>query len=271
MRVKRLIVTADDFGISPGVNEAIENAHRGGILSAASLMVAGDSAADAVDRARRLPSLGVGLHLVLVDGRPLLPARQLPDLVDAAGFFPNAMASHGARLFFSAAARRQAAAEIRAQLEAFRATGLPLDHVNAHHHFHFHPVVRDILIGLAPEYGIRAIRVPREPAMLTWHACGDHAASRLSNKAMLGWFTARLKGGLDRARIAHNDWQLGLSDTGEMNSARLAKLIVHLPDGVTELYSHPSMRNAEYTALIDPSIAALLARQGVTPIPFAAL
>ncbi|HEX4111667.1 MAG TPA: hopanoid biosynthesis-associated protein HpnK [Stellaceae bacterium] len=269
--MKRLIVTADDFGMSLAVNEAVENAHRHGILSAASLMVAGDAAADAIARARRLPNLGVGLHLVLVDGKPLSPPEQLPDLVDRTGRFPNTLATLGTRLYFNAAARYQAEIETRAQLAAFGDTGLPLDHVNAHHHFHFHPVVRDILIRLAPQFGIRAIRIPREPAWLTWRACGDRVAARITNQAMLGRFTAQLKTRLDSAGIAHNDWQLGLSDTGAMTAERTMKLLMRLPDGVTELYSHPAQGNAEHQALIDAGVVTLLEERHIQPIPFAAL
>jgi chitin disaccharide deacetylase len=256
--MKRLIVTADDFGISPGVNAAVEDAHRNGILSAAGLMVAGDAAADAVERARRMPKLGVGLHLVLVDGKPVLPPERLPDLVDASGRFPNALVALGARIYLRAAARRQAEMEIRAQLEAFRATGLSLDHVNAHHHFHFHPVVRDILIRLAPEFGIRAMRVPREPFL--------HA-----NNVLLAPFVTALRRHLDQARIANNDWELGLSDTGAMDTARTKKLLARLPDGVTEIYFHPADGNADHSALIDPGVAALLKERGLAPISFAAL
>jgi hopanoid biosynthesis associated protein HpnK len=268
-RVKRLIVTADDFGISHAVNEAIENAHRYGILSAASLMVAGDAAADAIARARQLPTLGIGLHLVLVDGWPVSRPECLPDLVDGSGGFPNTPAALGARIYFSAAARRQAEAEIRAQLAAFRETRLPLDHVNAHHHFHLHPVVRDILVGLAAEFGIRAIRVPREPAWLTWRCCGDRTMRRAMNLAML--HTGSLRRRLDRVGIAHNDWQFGLSDTGAMTADRMKKLLARLPDGATEIYSHPSNQDAEHRALLDPDLAALLKQHGIAPTSFAAL
>jgi hopanoid biosynthesis associated protein HpnK len=274
--LKRLIVTADDFGLSHAVNDAVEAGHRRGILSAASLMVAGEAAADAVARARRMPRLGVGLHLVLCDGKPVLAPERLPHLVDAAGRFPDGLATLGARIGLGAAARREAEAEIRAQLAAFRATGLGLDHVNAHHHFHFHPVVRDILIRLAPEFGIRALRIPREPAWSTWRAAGDRPLARLLNRLMLGWFAARLARRLDRARIAHNDWQLGLSDTGAMDAARVTRLLTRLPDGVSEIYFHPSADpadpgHAELAALLDPAIAALLEGQGIAPIAFAAL
>ncbi|MGN6123668.1 MAG: ChbG/HpnK family deacetylase, partial [Sphingomonas oligoaromativorans] len=122
--MKRLIVTSDDFGASPAVNEAVERAHAHGILTAASLMVAGDAAGDAVARAKRLPALGVGLHLVLVEGRPMLSAREVPDLVDETGHFRTNMALAGVNFFFRPSVRRQLAAEIEAQFAAFHATGL---------------------------------------------------------------------------------------------------------------------------------------------------
>src|SRR5262249_34360056 len=139
--LNRLIVTADDFGLAEEVNEAVEIAHRNGILSAASLMVASPAAADAVRRARALPSLRIGLHVVLVEARPALPPEQVPDLVGTDGSFRPDMARLGFDIAMKPAVRRQMAAEIMAQFEAYRATGLSLDHVNAHKHFHLHPMI----------------------------------------------------------------------------------------------------------------------------------
>src|SRR5262249_2197106 len=136
--IKKLVVTADDFGLSVEVNEAVERAHRDGILTAASLMVAAPDAADAVARARRLPRLRVGLHLALVEAVPVLPAADVPALPGSNGRFHADMAKYGAKILVNAAARRQLAAEISAQFRAFHATGLVLDHVNAHKHFHLH-------------------------------------------------------------------------------------------------------------------------------------
>ncbi len=144
--MKRLIVCADDFGLDPSVNEAVEQAHLHGILSTASLMIGAPAAADAVERARRLPGLRVGLHLTLVDGRPVLPAEEAAALVGDDGRFDPNMARAGVRFFFLPRVRRQLAREIRAQLAAFRATGLTLDHVNAHKHMHLHPTVARLLI-----------------------------------------------------------------------------------------------------------------------------
>src|SRR5262249_1077732 len=133
--VKRLVVTADDFGLSVEVNEAVRRAHREGILTCASLMVGAPAADDAVAMAKT-EGLPVGLHLTLVDGRALLPPERIPELVDARGAFRSGLGGPAVRLGVSARARSQARAECEAQVDAFLATGLELDHLNAHHHFH---------------------------------------------------------------------------------------------------------------------------------------
>ena len=277
---KRLIVTADDFGLTVPVNEAIEAGHRRGILTAASLMVAGEAAADAVTRARALPRLGVGLHLVLVDGAPVLPPEEIPDLVGRDGRLRANVVAQGTRIFCSPAARRQAAAEIRAQLEAFRRTGLALDHVNAHHHFHLHPTVQRILIALAPEFAIRAIRVPYEPPFASWRR-GTRGAAWL-DACLTARRARRLKRRLSAAGIASNDCVFGMAHTGAMESAIVQRYLAALPDGVSEIYFHPALERpavwperyrsrGEFEALVDPANAALIAKRGIAAINFAAL
>ncbi len=275
--MKRLIVTADDFGLALAVNEAVEEGHRRGILTAASLMVTGEAAEDAVARAKRLPHLGVGLHLVLVDGIPALPPEQVPDLVGRDGRFSNDVFAAGVRIFCRPAARRQVAAEISAQLEAFHRTGLALDHVNAHHHFHLHPTVQRELLRLAPQFGIKAIRVPLEPRGAdgrrpAWLGAGFIEASR----------AAALKRRLDSAGIRRNDWIFGLADSGAMVGERMAHYLERLPDGVSELYVHPAMQRpaaypphyrsrGEFEALIDPAMADVIARRNIKTMAFAGL
>ena len=146
--MKRLIVTGDDFGLAGPVNEAIAEAHRRGILTTASLMVSGAAAKDAVERARALPSLRVGLHVVVVEGRPVLPPDEVPDLVDRSGVFSTRLTRAGFNFFFRPDVRRQLEREIRAQFEAFVKTRLRLDHVNAHNHMHLHPTILSIVLKL---------------------------------------------------------------------------------------------------------------------------
>lgn len=269
--MRRLIVTADDFGAAVEVNEAVERAHRDGILSAASLMVSGAAAADAVARARRLPSLRVGLHLVLVEGVPVLPASQVPDLVDADGHFRTDMARAGAAMFFRPGVRAQLAAEIQAQFAAFAATGLTLDHVNAHKHFHLHPTIAGLMVQGAIANRARGARVPLEPQEVLARI-EHHKSSGVV--ALTTPFARALQRRFRKAGIAAPDRVFGLAWSGAMIAPRMTGLLEHLPDGLTEIYTHPAtgpypgsapgyQYGAELAALTDPQVKALLARQGV--------
>lgn len=233
--VKALIVTADDFGLATEVNEAVEAAHRDGILTAASLMVGGPTVADAVDRARRMPTLRVGLHLVLVEGRPVLPPEQVPSLIDDQGMFRADMARMGVEIFVNPGVRRQVAAEIEAQFAAFAATGLPLDHVNAHKHYHLHPTIAALLVDVGRRFGMRAVRVPDEPAALVGRI------DATTPWAMPLWpYTSSLRRRLGRAALTTSDRVFGLAWSGAMTSERVTGLLERLPDGVSELYLHPA-------------------------------
>jgi hopanoid biosynthesis associated protein HpnK len=279
---KGLIVTADDFGTAPEVNAAVETAHRDGILSATSLMVAAPAAEEAVALANRLPGLRVGLHIVLVEGRPVLSPSQIPDLVDPSGQFRTDMAMTGARIFFLPRVRRQLAAEITAQFEAFRATGLTLDHVNAHKHFHLHPTIANTILRIGRRFGMTALRVPLEPRA-TIEAVAANASpsppqgervrvkgegSGLESLAHL--FAVRLARRMRGQGLLVPDQVFGLSWSGAMTRDRLLGLLGHLPDGLSEIYLHPatgfypgaapSYRYAEeLAALTDPAVAAAAA------------
>src|SRR5262245_37768519 len=162
-RPRSLIVNADDFGRSPGINAAVIRAHREGILTSASLMVTGGACAEAVELAHQNPSLGVGLHLTLVCGRASLPPSDVPGLVDADGNFGENAPAAGFRFYFMRSLRPQIEREIEGQFERFHATGLPLDHVNGHLNFHLHPVVFAILTTNAGRWGLRHLRLTRDP------------------------------------------------------------------------------------------------------------
>lgn len=249
--MKLLILTGDDFGIAEPVNEAIERAYREGVLTTASLMVGGVAAADAVARARRNPGLRVGLHLALVEARPVLPASRIPDLVGPDGELRSDLVSAGFRFFFSAHVREQLAAEIRAQLEAFRATALPLDHLSAHNHMHVHPTVLGLVREIGREYGVPAIRIPYEPFVPSWRAQRSHALRRLLHSVGFGLLAAGMRTRLG-PDVLVNDYSFGLNDTGAMNEATLLALLEQLPDGITEMYLHPATRRC---AEIDRTMA----------------
>jgi chitin disaccharide deacetylase len=237
--LKRLIVTADDFGAAREVNEAVEHAHRNGVLTAASLMVAAHAAADAVARARTMTTLRVGLHIVLVEGRPVLPAASIPDLVDASGYFRTDMVRAGVGMFLRPVVRRQLAQEIAAQFEAFRATGLALDHVNTHKHFHLHPTIASTILKIGAGYGMRAMRVPQEPRAVLAKA---EPGARIGRADVTSPFTRLLRRRLRASGLCVPDAVFGLAWSGRMNAVRLCGLIAHLPEGLSEIYLHPASR-----------------------------
>jgi len=269
--VKQLIVTADDFGAAIEVNDAVERAHRDGILSAASLMVSGAAAGDAVTRARTMPALRVGLHLVLVEGRPVLPPREVPDLVDAAGNFRTDMARAGAAMFFRPKVRAQLEREIEAQFAAFAATGLSLDHVNAHKHFHLHPTIAALMVRIGARYGARGARVPLEPQGVLARIEPRKASAVV---ALTAPFARGLRVRFRKAGIAAPDQVFGLAWSGAMTASRMIGLLENLPDGLTEIYTHPAtgpypgsapgyQYRAELAALTDLRLPAMLAAGGV--------
>lgn len=277
--MKQLIVTGDDFGASVQVNEAIERAHLDGVLNTTCLMVAGAAADDAVQRARRMPSLRVGLHVVLVDGRSLLPPRDIPALVDADGRFSDRLLRAGLNFSFNPAARRQLEAEIRAQFQAYRATGLPLDHANGHNHMHLHPTVLGAIIRIGREHGLKAVRVPYEPLLPSWRAMRTDLRGRFGNGVLLAPMLGLMRARLHAAGLHCNDFVFGLNDTSHMTRDRVLTLLRELPDGVTEMYFHPATSRSpempagaqcqeELLALTDPQVAQLVRDAGITMITF---
>jgi chitin disaccharide deacetylase len=279
--VKQLIVTADDFGLDPAVNEAVEEAHRRGVLTSASLMVAAPFAGDAVARARRLPGLAVGLHLVLVDGRPALPAAEIPGLVHGSGEFDRNLLRASLKYFALPRVRRQLAREIRAQFEAYAATGLALDHVDVHKHLHVHPTVARLLIEIGRAFGMRAVRVPFEPGGPLRRAVPGERRLPVPYRPWVALLRRRLRA----AGIATNDQLFGLAWSGGMTEDRVLALLPCLPEGVSELYFHPAAartsvlaaampgyrHDAELATLVSPALRAQIAERGIERISYSAL
>jgi chitin disaccharide deacetylase len=248
MKQRFAIINADDFGLSDAVNQAIIQAHEQGILTSASLMVTGSEAPAAVAYAKAHPSLGVGLHLVVIKGRAALPPDQIPHLVDSQGEFGRSPFGVGLRYQFSAAARQELAQEIRAQLEAFRQTDLPLSHVDGHKHLHCHPVVLNILLDLAQEFSIPVIRLPWEELRLNLNIDRQN----LLDKALHWWVFGQLRrAGLRRLRalgVRTPERVYGLLQTGKMSEAYLLRLIPKITADQIEIYFHPACPNPGQTA-----------------------
>jgi hopanoid biosynthesis associated protein HpnK len=217
--------------------------------------------------------LRIGLHLVLADGFAVLPREQIPDLVDDQGRFGDGMWLDGVRYFALPALRRQLEAEIRAQFAAFARTGLVLDHVNAHKHFHLHPTLLSMIVRVGREFGMTAVRVPHEPL---WYARRGANIGAMAAAAFLKPWVALMKARLRSGGIAYNDQVFGLASTGQLDEAALLDILTHLPPGVTEIYLHPATathapittsmseyrHSAELAALLSERVAAAVAATG---------
>jgi chitin disaccharide deacetylase len=262
-----VVITADDFGLAREVNDAVEIGCSRGILSAASLMVSAAFAEDAVERALRLPRLRVGLHLALTDAAPILSPRQIPRLVDQRGRLRSDLARFGLELAVSEAARAQMRAEIEAQFHAFRSTGLPLDHVNVHRHFHLHPIVAAMVIDIGSRFGAHAMRVPREPRRVV-------QSRNVSGRIVEDLCSRLLKHRARRSGVLTPEAVFGLRWSGSVTRERLRLLLESLPCGFWEIYLHPATRDdfpghapgyqyvEELGALVDPANAEALRRSG---------
>lgn len=272
---RRLIVNGDDFGFSSGVNQAIIAAHQHGVLTSTSLMVTGAAVEEAIALAKAHPTLAVGLHLVLACGRSVLPTAQIPHLVDDQQRFSNQPETAGIYYHLNASARRELPLEIRAQLEAFRQTGLPLSHVDGHVHVQIQPIVLHHLVALADEFNIRFIRLPFEEITIALYA--DH--SDLLMKTLLSFVYAGLrqygKARLRARNIQSVDCVYGLLNSGRMTEDYLLKVIPQIRANLVEIYSHPALAvagepaneafglgEAERDALMSDRVRAVIQKQG---------
>jgi hopanoid biosynthesis associated protein HpnK len=284
-RPRRLIVSADDFGMSSGVNAGILRAHREGILTDVGLMVNGRAFDEAVELARSNPTLSVGLHLTLAQGWATAPPDEIPLLAGRDGLFRMNPIWSGLRFFFLPGVRAQLRREIRAQLDKFKATGLPLSHVDGHVTIHAHPTVLSILIECAPEYGIRAVRLPSEPLLPALRFDRRHLGRKLFEATVFAALSRHARKRLARAGIAHPERMFGLHQTGRISERYLLELLPQLPEGVSELYCHAALPDdecrrwrpldyeseREMVALTSPRVRAEIERQDIELISYSAL
>ena len=269
---RRVIFTADDFGLSDAVNEAVERAHRQGVLSTASLMIAGPAVGDAIRRARTMPNLRVGLHLVVIEGQSVRPSA-VRGLVDAAGDFPSDQFGVSFDYFFRPKQRRQLAGEIRAQFSAFQKTGLVLNHANAHKHMHMHPTVGRMMVEIGKTFGLKAVRVPREPT----GPLGRSGTRVGVGGRLLNLWSSMVRDDARRAGMQVNDNVFGIAWSGHMTTQRVLRLIPNLPKGLSEIYFHPAAwrdarlatlmgdyeHEAELETLLSPELRQALDAAGV--------
>ena len=280
--MKHLIVNGDDFGASAETNAGILRCHREGILTSASLMVAEPAREQAAALARECPDLDVGLHLVMCQGRSVLDSDQLGGLVDTRAAFTNSPVNAGMRYFFNRRLRQKLVDECRAQIETHLQLIGYLNHINGHLNIHVHPVILDILVGLAVEYRVPCLRLPREPVLTTIRLSSDNVTRKLTEAVIFRSLSARARRMMVRHGIRSGDWLFGLHQSGNMTERYLHGLLARLPDNrVTELYFHPATNagaqppnpaaQREVDLLTNPHLRDLLARHDIRLTTYAKL
>jgi hopanoid biosynthesis associated protein HpnK len=292
MATRRLIVNADDFGLTDGVNRAIIDGHRCGIITSATLMVNGRAFESAVVMAAEVPRLGVGIHLNLIEGPPVAGPSAVSSLVDRRGLLANSASSLAARIATGRVRLAEVERELRAQIERALAAGVRITHLDGHKHAHLAPAVFDVVVGLAVEYGIRGVRcaVESRPDLA--------AALRANRTARLRLGRQHLAGRVLSALAAHNRRKLrkaglrtparilGITQTGFLCPELLERMLRSLDDAPSELMCHPgyvddallsertrltASRELELEALTAPETWAVLDREGIELITYADL
>jgi hopanoid biosynthesis associated protein HpnK len=244
--VRRLIVNADDFGLTSGVNRAIIEGNQSGIVTSATLMANAKDSDDAIDLAKAQLSLKTGCHVVLIDGFPL--AANLPSLTENSQHFRNSL-----KQFAVAAIRRQIAAEevqreVEAQINKIQSRGIKLTHVDSHKHTHMFPHILRPLLRAAKARGIRAVRNPFEP-LRCWPAGMVLGAPglwlRSAGVMAFQLFAGEFRRALKAEGMVSTDGTVGIAVTGMLDQQRLLRILEALPDGTWELVCHPGYSDAD--------------------------
>jgi len=243
--VGALIINADDFGLTSSVNRAIIELHTAGVVTSTSLMARAGATDDAIALALRTPTLGVGCHVVLVDGEPVLPPEQIPTLIDLrTGHFPASLATFLRRLFSGRIRIAEVEAEISAQIALLQQRGLRLTHVDTHKHTHVFSQILRPLLRAAHAAGIRAVRNPFEPHWSTRATRRAHWM-RLAQVGALRWLEPESQRIIREAGFVTTSGTVAVAGTGILDAATLRSLLRALPNGNWELVTHPGYHDAD--------------------------
>jgi hopanoid biosynthesis associated protein HpnK len=284
--MKYLILNADDFGMTRGVNQAIVRAHRDGVLTSTTLMANGPAFDDAVNQIAANPKLGVGCHLVLVGGKCVAPRRDVPSLADAQGNLPESLPLFVAKLSSGVIPVKEIEIEIRAQIEKIRAAGIIPTHLDTHKHTHAHPRVMEALGKVAKELGISRVRKPVENLHDSWQTMQADEKGFSMQIVAAGAVRAvapRFFAIARRYGLTFPEHFLGLAVTGQVSAAALRRMVDTLGDGSTEIMLHPGIcdadlvqsgtrlreqRETELAALLDPGVRSALDERGIRLISY---
>jgi len=286
--MRRLIINADDFGLTGGVNRAIVEAHESGVVTSATLMANGQAFDDAIALAQCRPRLGVGCHLVLVDGAPLLDPTAVRSLLDRGGSAGNPHFREGITRFGTLALlgrlrENEIEAEATAQIRKLQAAGVKVTHLDSHKHTHTFPRVLRPLLRAAASCGVRAIRNPFERIQGSQLAASPSLWRRWAEVGVLRGLARQFREAVQQAGIATPDGTLAIVATGSLNERLFRLMVEHLPDGTWELVCHPGYNDAdlrevhtrlrqsreqELQILTSPATRELLAANGIEIVSF---
>ena len=284
--MKELILNADDFGLTQGINRGIIRAHRDGILTSATLMATGPAFEYAVEQARANPTLGVGCHLVLTGGSAAAPREQIPSLVDENGRLPRSLTVLVANVTTGRVPANEIETELRAQIEKIRRAGIEPSHLDTHKHTHVHPTIMNALGRVAQQSGIRRVRNPVEDLRDSWRtnrSDGAHPVRNLAAAAMVSAVGSGFKVISSKYGLRSPDHFLGLAVTGQLSAGALCRLIDALDEGQTEIMLHPGIcdddlartgsrlqgqRETEMEGLLAPEVRRAVEQRGVRLISY---
>jgi hopanoid biosynthesis associated protein HpnK len=284
--MKRLIVNADDFGFTRGVNAGIVRAHTMGIVTSTTIMANGDAFEDAIELARANPDLGVGCHLAIVGGKPVAQASEIGSLVDGEGALPATLTQLMIKLARGSISTDEIACEFRSQLERVVAAGVIPTHLDTHKHSHTHPQVMKALARVAMEFGVKCVRNPFEgfltpgrlSALSNWASVKQYALSAAIQPGAI-----RFKRIVRAHGLKTPTRFFGVGLTGMVDSTAIRSMMESLGNGVAELMCHPGFydddlehartrlkreRERELDALSDPSLRQFAEEKGIKLINY---
>jgi chitin disaccharide deacetylase len=285
-KMKNLILNADDFGMTRGVNEGIIRAHRDGILTSATLMANGEAFEHAVELAKAHEKLGIGCHLVLVGGKCVAARDSVASIADADGNLPDSLAVFVAKVTSGFIRTEEIEIELRAQIGKLRAAGIDPTHLDTHKHTHAHPRVMNVLGKVAKECGIKRVRKPIENLRDSWETTRVDASGTSGQILAAGAVRAvasQFRAIADKYGLLAPDHFLGLAMTGKLGPAALGRVIRSVDDGTTEIMLHPGLcdadlarsgsrlqhqREDEMAGLLDPLVRDTVAKRGIRLISY---
>jgi hopanoid biosynthesis associated protein HpnK len=283
--VRRLIVNADDFGYTAGVNRAIVESHTGGVVTSSTLMANGDAFADAVRSAATLPKLSIGCHVVLTDGKPVLSAKQLPSITSGE-LLRDGMAKFAARAIAGSMDAGQITAESAAQIRKIQSAGITVSHIDTHKHTHLFPKILRPLLSAAAGCGVRAVRNPFGPRLpLRSNQILERPGlwRRYVELRILGGFAGKFREAVEREDFVTPDGTLGIVVTGVLDETLFDAIARSIPDGTWEFVCHPgyndrdlqgaktrlrASRETELRVLTLPAAREVLSQQGIELISY---